>query len=35
MTDDEIRSEVAKWLDENWSADRPLTEWRNLLIDAG
>jgi alkylation response protein AidB-like acyl-CoA dehydrogenase len=34
-THDEIRREVAAWLDRNWSPDRSLIEWRNLLIDGG
>jgi alkylation response protein AidB-like acyl-CoA dehydrogenase len=35
QTHDEIRAEVAGWLDANWSRDRSLVEWRNLLIDGG
>ncbi|MEE2777543.1 MAG: acyl-CoA dehydrogenase family protein [Acidobacteriota bacterium] len=35
MTSDEIRAEAGAWLDEHWSPDRPLLEWRNLVIDAG
>ena len=30
-----IRSELEKWLDENWSPDRSLLEWRNILVDGG
>lgn len=35
MTHDEIRNEVSAWLDENWSPDRSLIEWRNILVDGG
>ncbi len=35
MTDDEIRREVGRWLDENWSPDLALIEWRNILVDGG
>ena len=35
LTHDDIRREVAAWLDANWSPDRPLLEWRNILIDGG
>ena len=35
ITAEEIRSEVARWLDQNWSPDRSLLEWRNILIDGG
>jgi alkylation response protein AidB-like acyl-CoA dehydrogenase len=35
MTDDEIRQEVGRWLDENWSPDRSLRDWRNILVDGG
>jgi len=35
MTHDEIRREVGRWLDENWSADLSLLEWRNILVDGG
>ena len=34
MTLDEIRREVGAWLDENWSPDLSLIEWRKLLLDA-
>ena len=30
-----IKAEVAQWLDTNWRIDRPLAEWRELLVDAG
>jgi alkylation response protein AidB-like acyl-CoA dehydrogenase len=32
---DEIRKEVSDWLDANWSADRSLIEWRNILLEGG
>ena len=37
MTESEqsLRDEVRAWLDEHWSVDRPLLEWRNLLADSG
>ena len=35
MTNDEIRKEVTKWLDKNWSVDLSLVEWRNKLVDEG
>lgn len=35
MTHDEIRKEVERWLDANWSPDRSLIEWRNILVDGG
>ena len=35
LAHEEIRNEVARWLDENWSSDRSLIEWRNILVDGG
>ena len=35
MTPDRIRSEVSTWLDANWRVDRPLIEWRNILLEGG
>ena len=35
MTPDRIRSEVSAWLDANWRTDRPLIEWREILLDGG
>lgn len=35
MNLDEIRKEVSDWLDANWSADRSLNEWRNILLEGG
>ena len=32
---DEIRAEVRQWLADNWDANRPLVEWRNMLADSG
>jgi alkylation response protein AidB-like acyl-CoA dehydrogenase len=31
----EVRDEVAAWLDENYDEDRPLREWRQMLLDTG
>ncbi len=31
---DEIRADVRGWLEENWDPERPLIEWRNMLVDA-
>ncbi len=33
MTFDEVRQEVSQWLDKNWSVDRSLLEWRQILVD--
>ncbi len=30
-----IRRDVRAWLDANWNAERPLAEWRPLLVDSG
>ncbi len=30
-----IRTEVSEWLDANWSPDRSLVEWRNILVEGG
>jgi alkylation response protein AidB-like acyl-CoA dehydrogenase len=30
-----VRAEVRTWLEANWSPDRGLVEWRNMLIDSG
>ena len=35
MTPEQIRREVSAWLDTNWRPDRPLIEWRNILLEAG
>ena len=32
---DEIRAEVGAWLDEHWRVDRPLAEWREMLVVGG
>ena len=34
-TEASVRSEVRAWLEANWSPDRGLVEWRNMLIDSG
>jgi len=34
MTEASVRSEVRGWLEANWSPDRGLVEWRNMLIDS-
>jgi alkylation response protein AidB-like acyl-CoA dehydrogenase len=35
VTLDEIRAEVSAWLDEHWSPERSLLEWRQILLDGG
>ena len=30
-----IRAELESWLDENWSPDRSLLAWRDMLVDGG
>jgi alkylation response protein AidB-like acyl-CoA dehydrogenase len=30
-----VRADVRAWLAEHWDPDRPLREWRGLLVDAG
>ena len=30
-----VRLEVRRWLEEHWDAERPLSEWRALLVDSG
>ena len=35
MTHDDVRSAVATFLDRNWSPERSLLEWRNILIEGG
>jgi len=35
MNLDEIREVVSDWLDANWSTDRSLKEWRNILLEGG
>ena len=35
MTPEQIRREVSAWLDANWRTDRPLIEWRKILLEAG
>ena len=35
MTPEQIRREVSAWLDANWRTDRPLFEWRNILLEGG
>ncbi|MDX1384069.1 MAG: acyl-CoA dehydrogenase family protein [Thermoanaerobaculia bacterium] len=32
---DDIRREVTAWLDDHWSPERSLREWREILIDGG
>jgi len=34
-SDDAIRTELEQWLQDNWSPDRSLLEWRNILVDGG
>ena len=35
MAGDALGDEVGQWLNDNWSDDRPLFEWRGILADAG
>ncbi len=35
MNDETIRETVGRWLDENWSPDRSLREWREILLEGG
>ena len=35
MTETQVRDEVRAFLKENWSTDRSLIEWRNILVDSG
>src|SRR2546427_12953107 len=32
---DSVRDEVGTWLDETWTPERPLLEWREILADSG
>ena len=35
VTPDRIRREVSAWLEANWRVDRPLIEWREILLEGG
>ena len=35
VTESEVRAEARAWLERNWSPDRSLLDWRNMLVDAG
>src|SRR3954454_17061334 len=35
LTEASVRAEARAWLETNWSPDRGLVEWRNMLIDSG
>jgi alkylation response protein AidB-like acyl-CoA dehydrogenase len=35
VTPEEIRAELAGWVTERWDPDRPLRDWRQLLLDSG
>lgn len=35
QTEASVRAEVRAWLEENWSPDQSLIEWRTLLADSG
>ena len=35
FTEESVRAEVRAWLEANWSPDRGLIEWRNMLCDSG
>lgn len=30
-----VRAEVARWLADNWDPERPLAEWRSVVVDSG
>lgn len=32
---EQIKADVNAWIDENWDVDRPLGEWREILVSAG
>jgi alkylation response protein AidB-like acyl-CoA dehydrogenase len=34
-TETEVRDEVRGWLDANWDPERPIREWREILVDSG
>ena len=34
-TEASVRAELGAWLHANWNPDRPLLEWRNILVDSG
>lgn len=34
-SDDEVRAEARTWFDATWDPERPLAEWRDLLVDSG
>lgn len=34
-TEHSIDQQVTAWLDEHWDPERPLAEWRGILVDAG
>jgi alkylation response protein AidB-like acyl-CoA dehydrogenase len=31
----EVRADVRSWLDANWDPERPIREWREILVDSG
>jgi alkylation response protein AidB-like acyl-CoA dehydrogenase len=35
VTPDELRAELAAWVGEHWDPDRPLRDWRELLLEGG
>ena len=34
-TEQAVRDEVRGWLDANWDPERPIREWREILVDSG
>ena len=32
---EDVRADVRAWLEGHWDPDRPLLEWRGLLVDSG
>ncbi|MBV1906352.1 MAG: acyl-CoA dehydrogenase family protein [Pseudomonadales bacterium] len=35
ISEQSVRKEVKSWLEQNWDANLPLTQWRKLLADSG
>ena len=35
LSNDELRDEVRRWLDENWDPDLEVGEWWRMVADAG
>ena len=35
MNENQVRDEVRDWLGANWDPERPIREWREILVDSG